>query len=102
MVEKTPCSDIEFKVRLVDPADYLKLADFSCGQPELDEFFHSEVEECVNHHYLAAYIATSMSEEIIAVFTLMNDALMIEGHMAKAEFIDDLRVGNTDSIVDFF
>lgn len=103
MEERTPCSDIDFKVRLIRSTDYSKLADFTCGEPMLDHFFHHEVEECVNYHYLSAYIATTMSsDEIIAVFTLMNDALMIESQSAKEDFIGDIRFEKTENIVEFF
>ncbi len=87
---------------MIESADYSKLVDFTCGVPTLDNFFHFEVEECVAYHYLSAYIATTMSDEIIAVFTLMNDALMIESQCAKEDFIEDLRFERAENIVDFF
>ncbi|MBD5352850.1 MAG: GNAT family N-acetyltransferase [Bacteroides sp.] len=102
MEGRTPCSDIDFKVRLIESADYPKLAEFTCGVPVLDRFFHHEVEECVKYHYLSAYIATTMSDEIVAVFTLMNDALMIDSQSAKEDLIDDIRFEKAENIVDFF
>ncbi|WP_300860446.1 hypothetical protein [uncultured Duncaniella sp.] len=67
------------------------MAVFSCGVENLDNFFHHEVKECVDHHYLSAYCAFLNSGEIVAVFTLMNDALMIAGQVEKEDFIDDMR-----------
>lgn len=75
---------------------------FSCGVVALDDFFHNEVKECVKYRYLSAYCAYVYSGEIIAAFTLMNDALMISGHVEKEDFIDDLRLDTDKDIVDFF
>ncbi|MCM1309725.1 MAG: hypothetical protein NC301_01705 [Bacteroides sp.] len=83
-------------------ADYENMSAFSCGDTELDNFFRNEVRECVNKHYLAAYSVLSPKEEIIAAFTLMNDALMIESQTAKEDFIDDMRFETEPDIVDFF
>ena len=94
--------DIDFSIRLMTDADYAKMSGFSCGVKELDDFFRFEVKECVKHHYLSAYCAFLQSGEIIAAFTLMNDALMIIGSVEKEDFIDDLRFETDDAIVDFF
>lgn len=83
-------------------ADYEKMSAFSCGVPELDKFFHSEIKECVNHHYLAAYCAYTDSGEIVAAFTLMNDSLMISDASEKEDFIEDLKLETSEEIVDFF
>lgn len=102
MEERTHCSDINFQVRLLTDADYENMSAFSCGVDELDKFFHSEVKECVKHRYLSAYCAFLDSGEIVAVFTLMNDALMIPGQTEKEDFIYDLRLEVEDDIVNFF
>ena len=94
--------DIDFKIRLMKDSDYDKLSDFSCGVAQLDDFFHYEIKECVLHHYLAAYCAITEDDTIVAVFTLMNDAVMIDSHTEKDDFIDDIRLDNCDEIVDFF
>ena len=83
-------------------ADYENMSAFSCGIKELDNFFHFEVRECVKRHYLSAYCAYIDSGEIVAAFTLMNDALMIGSHTEKEEFIDDLKFEADEDIVDFF
>lgn len=84
-------------------ADYENMSAFYCGVKELDHFFHSEVRECVNRHYLSAYCAFIDQETIVGAFTLMNDSLMITGQTEKEDFIDDIRLSDTPTdIVDFF
>lgn len=83
-------------------ADYENMSAFSCGVDELDRFFRYEVRECVCRRYLSSYCALLDSEEIVAAFTLMNDALMISGPTEKEDFIDDLRLETSSDIVDFF
>ncbi|MDE5567300.1 MAG: GNAT family N-acetyltransferase [Muribaculaceae bacterium] len=83
-------------------SDYDILSEFSCGEDELDDFFRHEVKECVDRHYLSAYCVTHTGGEIIALFTLMNDALMITSHTEKSDFISDLRLYTDTNAVDFF
>ena len=94
--------DIDIQIRMMTDADFEKMSAFSCGVDALDSFFQKEVRECVNRHYLAAYCAYLISGEIVAAFTLMNDALMIAGQTEKEDFIDDLRFETDADIVDFF
>lgn len=102
MEERIPSLDIDFQIRLLTEEDFEKLSSFSCGEPELDYFFQKEVRDCVKFHYLSAYCAFIESGEIIAAFTLMNDALMINNPYEKEEFIDDLQFETSKDIVDFF
>ena len=74
---------------------------FSCGVKELDDFFHFEVRECVRRRYLAAYSVFIGSGEIVAAFTLMNDALMIGSRTEKDDFIEDLKLEAEEDIVTF-
>ena len=86
-------------------ADFLKMSAFSCGVKALDDFFRYEVNECVEHRYLAAYCVLSEDEKIIAAFTLMNDALMIDTNRneeARVNFFDDLRLETDIDMVEFF
>lgn len=83
-------------------ADYENMSAFSCGVDELDEFFRHEVRQCVAHRYLSAYCAYTESGSIVAAFTLMNDAIMIDGYGEKADFFDDLRLEQDSEVVDFF
>lgn len=101
-MEKTHYSAIDFQIRLMTDADYKKLSAFSCGVNTLDHFFQCEVAECVKRHYLASYCAFLGSGEIIAIFTLMNDALMISSQTEKEDFIDDLKFEVDDDIITFF
>ena len=86
----------------MNDSDYEKMSEFSCGVIELDDFFRYEMKECVQRHYLSAYCAFLNQNDIIAVFTLMNDALMIVGESEKNDFIEDLRFEAEENVVDFF
>lgn len=83
-------------------ADYENMSAFSCGVKELDDFFRYEVKECVERKYLSAYCAFTESDGIVAAFTLMNDAIMIDSEDEKTDFFDDLRLEEDSSVVDFF
>ena len=83
-------------------ADYDSMSEFSCGVEELDKFFRYEISECVRHRYLSAYCAYFPSGEIVAVFTLMNDSIMIGDGEEKSDFFDALRLEEENDIVDFF
>ena len=102
MEERIPSLDIDFQIRLLTEEDFHTLSSFSCGELELDYFFQKEVRECVKYRYLSAYCAFIESGEIIAAFTLMNDALMITNPYEKEEFIEDLQYETRKDIVDFF
>lgn len=82
-------------------ADYENMSAFSCGVKKLDDFFHFEVKECVQRHYLSAYSVFIESGEIVAAFTLMNDALMINSQDEKDDFIEDLKLETDEDIVTF-
>lgn len=71
-------------------ADFDAMSTFCCGEDELDSFFRYEAKECVRHKFLASYCAVSNSGEIIAAFTLMNDAVILNGDTEKQDFFDDL------------
>lgn len=86
----------------MNDADYDNMSAFSCGVDALDDFFRYEVKECVRRHYLSAYCAYLNQNDIIATFTLMNDALMIVGESEKDDFIEDLRLEADTDVVDFF
>lgn len=82
--------------------DYENMSAFSYGVKELDDFFRYEVKECVEHKYLSAYCAFTESDGIMAAFTLMNDAIMIDSEDEKTDFFDDIRLEESSSVVDFF
>lgn len=84
---KTRYSDTDLKIRLMADTDYENMSAFSCGVKELDDFFRYEVKECVEHKYLSAYCAFTESDGIVAAFTLMNDAIMIDSEDEKTDFL---------------
>ena len=85
----------------MNDADYENMSAFSCGVKALDDFFHLEVKECVQRRYLSAYTVFINSGEIVAAFTLMNDALMIGSQTEKEDFIEDLRLETDEDVADF-
>lgn len=101
-MEKIQSSDIDFQIRQMTDADYENMSAFSCGVKELDDFFQHEIKECVNKRYLSAYCVVTSSNEIVAAFTLMNDALMIGDKEENRDFFEDLRLETEVDIVDFF
>lgn len=100
-MEETRCLEIDFQIRLLKDADFENMSAFFCNVRALDDFFHDEMKECVDRHYLSAYCAYLPSGEIIAAFTLMNDALMIVSQTEKEDFIEDLRLETNHNTVDF-
>lgn len=87
----------------MNDSDYDNMSEFSCGVNELDDFFQYEVRDCVKYRYLSAYCGIIGDTcEIVAAFTLMNDALMISNNEEKDVFIDDLRLETESETVDFF
>ena len=85
----------------MNDADYENMSAFSCGVKALDDFFHFEVKECVQRRYLSAYTVFIDSGEIVAAFTLMNDALMIGSQTEKEDFIEDLKLETDEDVADF-
>lgn len=65
------------------------LSSFFCGRAELDEFFHNEILICVKYHYVSAYcVRDTITSEILAVFTLANDAVMVDNMEDREEFVE--------------
>lgn len=87
---------------MMTDADYCNTSAFSCGEKELDDFFRYELRDCVKYKYLSAYCAVSEDGTLVALFTLMNDAIVISGQDEKQDFIDDLRYDTDNVSVDFF
>lgn len=79
MAEKIQYSDIEETIEKLNIEDGGELSSFSCGNDELDAFFHNDILMCAKYHHIAAYCARDIStREIIAVFTLANDAVILD------------------------
>lgn len=61
----------------LDLSDFELLKSFTCGVETLDKFFHDEIALCAKYHYLSPY-SVKHDGEIVAVFTLSNDSIMLE------------------------
>lgn len=79
MEEKTLFSVEDLQISHITEGDYKSLSNFSCGNEEIDNFFHNEVWLCSRYSYLIPYKCTIKSSGIIVgVFTLANDTLNLE------------------------
>lgn len=88
MEEKTPFSAIEFNILPLADEDKAAIQAFSCGCQELDDFFHHEVFLCARYGYVAAFCAKNNKGEIIALFTLANDAIVLSSTYEKQDFVE--------------
>ena len=90
MEERTRYLDIEnLSIDKITEDDSDALSSFFCGRKELDEFFHNEILICIKHHYVSAYcVRDAISSNILAVFTLANDAVMIGNMEDREDFIE--------------
>lgn len=71
--------------------DGAELTSFSCGCLTLDNFFHHELASCAQFHYMTPYVVrTVQSHEIVAVFTLANDAIIISENEDKHDVFEGL------------
>ena len=88
MAEKIQSSDIKISIDSLKEEDSKELSSFSCGATKLDEFFHKEIMICSKYHYLSSYCARDISDgRIVAVFTLANDSVILNGPEDKEDFI---------------
>ncbi|MDE6544342.1 MAG: hypothetical protein K2K76_10310 [Muribaculaceae bacterium] len=79
MEEKIQFSIDDLLISHITESDYESLSLFSCGNDEIDDFFHDEVRLCSKYSYLIPYKCTiASSGEIAGVFTLANDVLNLE------------------------
>lgn len=90
MEEKTPFSAIEFNILPLADEDKAAIQAFSCGCQELDDFFHHEVFLCARYGYVAAFCAKNNKGEIIALFTLANDAIVLSSTYEKQDFVEEV------------
>ena len=89
MEEKTQSSEIEISIKKLREEDSNELTSFSCGVNELDNFFHNEILICSKYHYFSSYCARNIANnEIIAIFTLANDAVILDNPDDKDDFIE--------------
>lgn len=72
--------------------DHKQILSFSCGCDELDSFFHQEMYLCTKHHYISAYCARDIeNNEIVAIFTLSNDSVVIDNIEDKDDFVQEAK-----------
>lgn len=65
------------------------LSKFTCGNKELDDFFHKEVVLCCKYKYLSAYCVKSVRNgDILCLFTLSNDVVSLD-----SEDVESLKDG---------
>lgn len=77
MAAKTRYSATDIGIEPLSPEE--NLDDFSCGNDKLDDFFHKEVVLCCKYKYLSAYtVKYRKTKEVVALFTLSNDSLVLE------------------------
>lgn len=69
--------------------DSWELSSFSCDVEDLDKFFHEEILICSKYHYFSSYCARNIENgEIVAVFTLANDTVILDNPDDKEDFME--------------
>lgn len=103
MAERILSSDIDILIERLQETDYSELQSFSCGTEELDNFFREELPLCVKYRYFAAYCAKERnSGELVAIFTLANDVVVVGSVEDKADFVEDVKFLMDDEYVQTF
>lgn len=87
---KTPSSNIEFKILPLREEDKDLLGTFSCGYKDLDNFFHNEIFICTKYCYISSFCAKNNDGEIIALFTLANDSIVVNNSYDKNDFVTEV------------
>lgn len=79
MAEKIHFSVSDVILSRISESDIQSLSSFSCGNDEIDSFFHDEMPLCFKYGYLIPYKCV-MKENgaIVGLFTLANDILSLE------------------------
>ena len=89
MAVKTQFLDINISINKLTGEDMNNVLSFSCGCEELDHFFHEEICLCTKHHYISAYCAKDiLNNEIVAIFTLSNDSVVIDNVEDRDDFVE--------------
>lgn len=87
MAEKTRYSASDIIIEPLSLED--DLSGFTCGNNELDDFFHKEVVLCCKYKYLSAYsVKSNKTKEVLCLFTLSNDVVSLD-----EEDVEDLKEG---------
>lgn len=89
MEEKIQYLEIEISIERLGEENSDELSSFSCGVAELDNFVHNEILICSRYHYLSSYCVRNVSNgEMVAVFTLANDAVILGNSDDRTDFIE--------------
>ena len=103
MVVKTQYLDINISINKLLREDQDTILSFSCGCEELDKFFHEEMSLCIKHHYITAYCVRDIqNNEIVAIFTLSNDSVVIDNIEDKEDFVLESKVKINDEYIPTF
>lgn len=101
MAGKIQSSDI--KISSFISSDIDDLQSFCCGCKELDNYIKSNLLICAENHYISAYtVRLKSSSDLIAVFTLANDALIIQSDEDKKDVIADSPIISDSNYADYF
>lgn len=102
MAARIQSSGIDIRIERLVEADACQVSAFTCGNQELDHFFHNELFLCADNHYLSIYCAKSLGGELLAIFTLANDSIVLTDYEDKDDFIIDASCRINESYVDIF
>ena len=103
MAGKTQSSIIEITIEKLNEEDYEELSSFNCGEEKLDNFFHNEIFICSKYHYFSSYCAREQTNnQIVSVFTLSNDAVILKTKDDKNSFIEETKGRINDEYHDIF
>lgn len=88
MAERTRYSVSNIDISRVSSAS--EYAGFSCGNKELDNFFHQDAIKCVLNKFISLYKATDVTTgRVVALFSLANDSVFTTNKKDKQDFIDE-------------
>lgn len=101
MAEKIQSSDI--KISSFTSSDTNDLKSFCCGCEKMDNYIRLNLSVCDENRYVSTYIVRLISSnEIIAIFTLANDALIIQSHGDKEDVVSENDIIANSSYVEYF
>lgn len=101
MVEKIQSSDI--KISAFTSLDIDELQSFCCGCKMLDSNIKSNLFIGSENHYFSAYtVRFKSTSDLIAVFTLANDALIVQSDEDKKDIVAESPIIGESNYVDYF
>ena len=88
MEGKIHSSDI--KIEKLTKLNYASIENFSCGNKHLDNFIIQDIIKCIDSHYVAAYCVKLVhNDNIVAIFTLANDAIILKEDSDSNDFKEE-------------